>query len=70
MSAAAGIRPADVDSWRKASEAELKPHKIENTMAFMVETCWPYVPTRFALERAQSDYDKAWADFPKAQLPE
>ena len=60
----------DVDSWRKASEAELKPHKIENTMAFMVETCWPYVPTRFALERAQSDYDKAWADFPKAQLPE
>ncbi len=60
----------DVESWRKASEAELKPHKIDNTMAFMVETCWPYVPTRFALERAQSDYDKAWADFPKAELPE
>ena len=60
----------DVDAWAKASAAELKPHKIDKTMAFMVETCWPYVPTRFALERAQSDYDKAWADFPKAQLPE
>jgi homogentisate 1,2-dioxygenase len=59
----------DVDSWRKASEAELKPVKIEGTMAFMVESCWPYKPTRFALDRAQPDYDEAWADFPKAQLP-
>jgi homogentisate 1,2-dioxygenase len=38
-------------------------------MAFMVESCWPYKPTRFALDRAQPDYDAAWADFPKAQLP-
>ena len=59
----------DVDSWRKASEAELKPVKIDNTMAFMVETCWPYRPTRFALDHAQSDYDECWADFPKATLP-
>ena len=59
----------DVDSWAKASEAELKPHKIDGTMAFMVESCWPYVPTRYALDRAQPDYDSAWADFPKAQLP-
>ena len=59
----------DLESWRKASEAELKPARIENTLAFMVETCWPYRPTRFALERAQSDYDMAWAGFPKAKLP-
>jgi len=59
----------DVDSWRKASEAELKPVKIEGTMAFMVETCWPYRPTQWALERAQPDYDEAWAGFPKAKLP-
>lgn len=59
----------DVESWRKASEAELRPAKIEGTMAFMVETCWPYRPTQFALERAQSDYDMAWAGFPKARLP-
>jgi homogentisate 1,2-dioxygenase len=59
----------DLDSWRAASEAELKPVKIEGTMAFMVESCWPYRPTEFALERAQPDYDQAWAGFPKAKLP-
>jgi homogentisate 1,2-dioxygenase len=59
----------DLDSWRKASEAELKPDKIEGTLAFMVESCWPYRPTAFALERAQPDYDMAWAGFPKAVLP-
>ena len=59
----------DVESWRKASEAELKPSKVEGTMAFMVETCWPYRPTQFALDRAQPDYDEAWAGFPKAKLP-
>ena len=59
----------DVESWKKASEAELKPAKIDNTLAFMVETCWPYRPTRFALDRAQPDYDLAWAGFPKAKLP-
>jgi homogentisate 1,2-dioxygenase len=59
----------DVDTWRKASEAELIPVKIEGTMAFMVETCWPYRPTAWALERAQPDYDEAWSGFPKARLP-
>jgi homogentisate 1,2-dioxygenase len=59
----------DVDSWRNASNAELKPHKIEGTLAFMVETCWPYRPTQWALDRSQPDYDLAWAGFPKAQLP-
>ncbi len=59
----------DLDSWRKASEAELKPAKIEGTMAFMVETCWPYRPTRFALDHSQPDYDQAWTGFPKAKLP-
>jgi len=59
----------DVASWEKASQAELKPHKIDGTMAFMVETCWPYRPTRFALDNAQGDYDAAWSGFPKAKLP-
>ena len=59
----------DVESWEKASAAELKPMKIDGTMAFMLETCWPYRPTDWALERAQPDYDQAWAGFPKAQLP-
>ena len=59
----------DLDSWKKASEAKLEPAKIEGALAFMVETCWPYRPTRFALERSQPDYDQAWAGFPKAKLP-
>ncbi len=59
----------DLESWQKASEAALEPTKIAGTMAFMVETCWPYRPTRFALDRAQQDYDQAWAGFPKANLP-
>jgi homogentisate 1,2-dioxygenase len=59
----------DLESWQKASGAELKPAKIEGTMAFMVETCWPYRPTDWALERAQPDYDIAWTGFPKAKLP-
>jgi homogentisate 1,2-dioxygenase len=59
----------DVASWEGASNAELKPHKIDGTMAFMVETCWPYRPTAHALATAQPDYDAAWAGFPKAKLP-
>jgi homogentisate 1,2-dioxygenase len=59
----------DVESWKKASEAKLQPAKIEGTLAFMVETCWPYRPTAWALERAQPDYVQAWAGFPKAKLP-
>jgi len=59
----------DLDSWKKASAADLKPAKIENTLAFMVETCWPYRPTQFALDRSQPDYDSAWTGFPKAKLP-
>ena len=59
----------DLASWQGASRAELKPHKIEGTMAFMVESCWAYRPTEHALATAQPDYDAAWKDFPKAQLP-
>ena len=60
----------DVASWKAASEAELKPHRIEGTMAFMVESCWPFRPTGFAMESGalQKDYDAAWGGFPKARL--
>jgi len=61
----------DVASWEAASKADLKPHKIEGTMAFMVESCWAFRPTAYALEcdELQKDYDSAWGGFPKAQLP-
>jgi len=58
----------DVASWRAATHATLAPHKIEGTMAFMVESCWPYRVTETALAQAQPDYDSCWAGFPKATL--
>ncbi len=62
----------DVASWKAASEAELAPRKIEGSMAFMVESCWPFRPTAFAMETSslQKDYDRAWGGFPKARLPD
>jgi homogentisate 1,2-dioxygenase len=59
----------DLASWQGASAADLKPHKIDGTMAFMLESCWPYAPTTYALDHAQLDYDAVWSDFPKAVLP-
>jgi homogentisate 1,2-dioxygenase len=62
----------DVASWKAASEAALEPHRIEGTMAFMVESCWPLRPTAFAMSDEgglQQGYDAAWGGFPKARLP-
>jgi homogentisate 1,2-dioxygenase len=58
----------DVASWKGATEAELKPRKIDGTMAFMLESCWPYRLTRHALDHAQPDYDSVWEGFPKATI--
>jgi homogentisate 1,2-dioxygenase len=57
----------DVASYEKATAAELKPQKIENSLAFMFETRWVLHPTRFALETPalQKDYDECWRGFPK-----
>ncbi|WP_443750025.1 homogentisate 1,2-dioxygenase [Asticcacaulis solisilvae] len=61
----------DVESWRKAVAAELKPHKITGTMAFMFETRLPLRPSAFAMASPtlQSDYDACWHGFPKAEGP-
>ena len=61
----------DVASHKGASEADLKPHKIDGTMAFMFESRWVIRPTKFALETSelQADYDACWTGFPKAKLP-
>ena len=57
----------DAQTFEKASEALLKPHKIDNTLAFMVETRLVCRPTRFALETPvlQRDYDSCWQGLPK-----
>lgn len=56
----------DVASYRQAVSAELKPQKLDRTLAFMFETRFSYRPTRFALEtpQLQSDYARCWSGFP------
>ncbi len=48
----------DVDAFEKASHAELKPHKLENTLAFMFETRFPQRVSRYGAETGalQKDY--------------
>jgi homogentisate 1,2-dioxygenase len=61
----------DRASYDRAVTAELAPHRMEATMAFMFETRQVIRPTRWASETplAQLDYDKAWSGFDKAHVP-
>ncbi|HUD30647.1 MAG TPA: homogentisate 1,2-dioxygenase [Novosphingobium sp.] len=61
----------DRASYEAAIAAPLAPHRIENTMAFMFESRFPFRTTRFAQETplCQLDYDDCWTGFRKAQLP-
>jgi homogentisate 1,2-dioxygenase len=42
----------DVNAFEMASNLELKPHKLEGTLAFMFETRFPQRVTKFAAETA------------------
>jgi homogentisate 1,2-dioxygenase len=57
----------DRETHAKASRAELKPHKIENTLAFMWESRYVFRPTRFAMtaRELQKGYDAVWDGFKK-----
>ena len=51
----------DVDAFERASNVELKPHRLEGTMAFMFETRFPQRVTAYAagieqLQRSYGDY--------------
>jgi homogentisate 1,2-dioxygenase len=61
----------DQKSYEAAVAAELKPQRIDNTMAFMLESGAVIRPTRFAVETPfmQLDYDECWSGFVKARLP-
>jgi homogentisate 1,2-dioxygenase len=50
----------DADAFNKASNAELAPRKLDNTLAFMVESRWRLRPTAFALNGGH--LDKSYAD--------
>ena len=54
----------DTEAFDKASGAELAPHKLDNTLAFMFESRWRFHPTEFALRGGALDtaYAECWAD--------
>jgi len=57
----------DAETFERASAAELKPHYIGGTLAFMFETRLPVRPTRFALEEKilQHEYYECWQTLKK-----
>ena len=57
----------DTDAFEKASSADLKPHKLEGTMAFMFETRAPQYVTDYAanLDTLQEDYIDCWKGLKK-----
>jgi homogentisate 1,2-dioxygenase len=54
----------DAEAFEKASNADLKPQKLDNTLAFMFESRYRFVPTAFAMNSASLDagYAGCWAD--------
>lgn len=61
----------DQASYEKAVASDLKPVKIDGTMAFMFETRHVVRPSGWATSAPtmQLDYDEVWRGFPKAVLP-
>ncbi|WP_294194438.1 homogentisate 1,2-dioxygenase [uncultured Sphingomonas sp.] len=61
----------DQASYEKAVASDLKPMKIDGTMAFMFETRHVVRPSEWATSAPtmQLDYDEVWRGFPKAVLP-
>ncbi|TIU88420.1 MAG: homogentisate 1,2-dioxygenase, partial [Mesorhizobium sp.] len=57
----------DASGFEKATRADLKPVKLDNTMAFMFETRFPQMLTRYAaeLDTLQANYIDCWADLKK-----
>ena len=57
----------DLDAFEKASNAELKPQKLEGTMAFMFESRYIIRPTKYAMETSelQHEYFEVWQKLKK-----
>jgi homogentisate 1,2-dioxygenase len=53
----------DADTYAKASTMELKPQKLDGTLAFMFESRWTILPTKQAMEAhwRQPNYDAVWS---------
>ena len=59
----------DAATFERATTAELAPHRLSDTLAFMFESRHVFRPTAQALSapHLQSDYDEAWKDFSVAK---
>lgn len=57
----------DAETWERATNAELKPQKLDNTLAFMFETQLVIRPTKFAMETRilQHEYFECWQGLKK-----
>ena len=53
----------DAETYARASTTELRPQKLDGTLAFMFESRWTILPTRQAMEASfrQRDYDAVWS---------
>jgi len=53
----------DTEAFEKASAADLKPHKLDNTLAFMFESRYRFIPTAYAMQGGALDaaYAGCWA---------
>jgi homogentisate 1,2-dioxygenase len=60
----------DADAFTRASQAELAPHKLTDTLAFMFESRWRFLPTQFAMRCGVLDegYSDCWARLNPAPL--
>ena len=57
----------DLATYERASSVDLKPHRIENALAFMWESRYVFRPTKAALaaQQLQKNYDRVWDGFKK-----
>jgi len=53
----------DEEAFERASGAELKPQKLDNTLAFMFESRYRFIPTEYAMSSPHLDarYADCWA---------
>ena len=56
----------DAAAFDQASHAKLQPHKLDNTLAFMLESRYRFVPTAFAMQGGALDtaYADCWSSLP------
>ncbi len=54
----------DAEAFEKASQSDLKAHKLDNTLAFMFETRWRLAPTAYAMNGGtlEKTYADCWRD--------